>query len=188
MIILFKTRVFDFFRQFFKIPLFEKLLLRLTINMPVNAFVIKFIPNNYQYKKNTFRYVSRNGINYKLDLYDYIDWWIYFGIIDSGRERLYEFAKSNCVIIDVGTNVGETLMNFANLCLPLGEVHGFEPDTINHNRCTENLKLNNFNNINLNKVGLGNAAGQFNIMVENPSNRGSNKIFNTTYNTITLDF
>jgi FkbM family methyltransferase len=67
-------------------------------------------------------------------------------------------------------------MNFSKLVKINGNVHGFEPDTINHRRCAENLKLNDFKNITLNKLGLGNTSGEFRIKVDTPTNRGGNRI------------
>src|ERR1035438_9961284 len=100
----FKTKTLNLFRQVFKIPLFEKILTLLTNNKSYNSFFVKFIPNNYQYDKSTVRYCKRNGINYKLNLYDYVDWWIYFGIKEDSRFKLYNMVSENDTIIDVGTN------------------------------------------------------------------------------------
>lgn len=189
-----KTKTFDFFRQIFKISFLERFLVKITTNKPFSSIVVKFIPNNYQYKSNSIRIVNRKGINYKLNIFDYVDWWIYFGLIDDSRERLYELAGDGNTIIDVGANMGETIMNFSNIVGTKGEVYGFEPDRINHERCTDNLKLNNFKNIILNNVGLGDVPGQFKIRVDTPSNRGGNRISNSTddtnteiINVITLD-
>jgi FkbM family methyltransferase len=171
-----KTKVLNAIRKVFTIPILEKLLLNFTVNKPADSFFVKLIPNNYQYAPNTYRFVTRNGINYKVDLYDYIGWWIYFGLKEVSRIRLYKLSNTNNTIIDVGTNIGETLMNFAKRTLPGGEVHGFEPDAQNHRHCSENLHLNNFNNIVLNNLGLGSEAGQFYIKTNTPSNRGGNKV------------
>lgn len=172
-----KTKVLNILRNLFKIPLLEKALLSLTNNKSPESFFVKLIPNNYQYLPHTYRIINRNGINYKVDLYDYMGWWIYFGLKDESRPKLYNLLtnKTN-TIIDIGTNIGETIMNFAKLAHKNGNVHGFEPDALNYERCVENLKLNNFTNITLNKLGLGAQAGQFFIKVDTPSNRGGNKI------------
>lgn len=172
----FKTNFLNAFRAVFKIPFMEKILLRKTIGSSFEEKIVKFIPNNYQYSKNAWRTAKRDGINYRLNLYDYIDWWLYFGIKDHGRDELYALVKKDSVIFDVGTNVGETLLNFAKLTSPEGHVHGFEPDSINFKRCMDNVKLNNFTNISINQKGLGNVAGKFSLMVDTPSNRGGNRI------------
>jgi len=189
-----KTKTFDFFRQIFKISFLERILVKFTTNKPFSSILVKFIPNNYQYTSNSIRIVNRKGINYKLNIFDYVDWWIYFGLIDESRERLYGLAGDGNTIIDVGANMGETIMNFSNIVGTKGEVYGFEPDRINHERCNDNLKLNNFKNIILNNVGLGDVPGQFKIKVDTPSNRGGNRISNSTddtnteiINVITLD-
>ncbi len=172
----FKTNFLNAFRAVFKIPFMEKILVRKTIGRSFEEKIVKFIPNNYQYSRNAWRTAKRDGINYRLNLYDYIDWWLYFGIKDPGRDKLYALVKKDSVIFDVGTNVGETLLNFAKLTSPEGHVHGFEPDSINFKRCMDNVKLNNFTNILINQKGLGNVAGKFSLMVDTPSNRGGNRI------------
>lgn len=189
----FKTTFFNFFRQVFKITFLEKILLRLTIDKSETSFLAKLIPNNYQYPINSWRQVNRNGINYKLDLQDYVDWWIYFGLKEESRNKLYSLVNKDDVIIDVGANMGETLMNFAVLSGSKGWVYGFEPDSINYKRCIENLKLNSFNTISLNKTGLGDRKGQFKIKVDTPTNRAGNRITSDddenaeTIDVITLD-
>ena len=84
-------------------------------------------------------------------------------------------VKSN-TIIDVGTNIGETILNFAKLADQNGEIHRFEPDALNYERCVGNLKLNTFTNITLNKLGLGAKAGQYFTKVNTPSNSRGNRI------------
>lgn len=174
-----KTKFFNFFRLIFKLPVLEKILIMFTLNKSSNSLIVKFIPNNYQYCPNTYRYAKRKSINYKLDLYDYVDWFIYFGIKDVSKEKLYRMINENNIVIDIGTNVGEVLMNFAKLVGNGGAVYGFEPDTINYNRCVENLNLNNFKNIYLEKLGLGHTKGKFKLIVNTPSNRGGNRIVST---------
>ena len=171
-----KTNILNFFRRVFMMPAAEKILARVTQNKSLGSYIIKLIPNNYQYSRGTIRFATRNGINYKLHLQDYMDWLLFFGIKEKGRESLYQLVKKNDTVIDVGTNTGEVLMNFAVLTGNLGKVHGFEPDSVNHKRCTENLKLNNFRNIQLNQAGLGDNSGKYNIKVNTQSNRGGNRI------------
>ena len=175
----FKTIFFDVFRQLFKVPLLEKKLVDKTTNKTEKSIWIKFAPNNYQYSPNSWRFVNRNGINYKLDLHDYVDWLLFWGIKEYGRDKLYSMVNIGDNIIDIGTNMGETSMNFSKLVGDSGIIHSFEPDTINHKRCADNLKLNNFKNITLNKLGLGNIEGQFRIKVDTPTNRGGNRITDT---------
>lgn len=171
-----KTRVLNNIRKVFTIPLLEKILLLFTVDKRADSFFSKLIPNNYQYAPNTYRIFKRDDIVYKVDLYDYMGWYLYFGLVDDTRSALYALSNKNATIIDVGANIGETLLNFAKRTLPNGEVHGFEPDSLNYQHCSENLGLNNFKNIFLNNVGLGSETGQTFIRIDTPSNRGGNKI------------
>lgn len=171
-----KTKILNVFRSIFKIPVLEKTLAATTSNKSIKSFSAKLIPNNYQYRPETYRVITRNGITFKVDLYDYMGWLIYFGIKDEARPKLYDLlTDKHFIVFDVGTNIGETLLNFAKL-VPNGQVHGFEPDKLNYERCCENLSMNSFTNIQLNNVGLGAEAGQYFIKIDTPSNRGGNKI------------
>ena len=84
------------------------------------------------------RKVSRNGINFVLDLSDLVDWWIYFGFRDLGRMELFSKVKKGGIVIDIGANIGEVSMNFAKLAGPNGRVISFEPNRSNYKRYERN--------------------------------------------------
>lgn len=171
-----KTRIFDFIRTLFKIQLFEKLLVKLTINETFGSPISKFPPNHYQYKSGTIRKVIRNGISYKLDISDIVDWFIYYGFKEKSRQRLLSLMQAGQTIFDIGTNVGNVTLEAAKAVGSSGKIHSFEPDAVNFERLQSNLKLNNFSNISANKLGLGDKPGQFTIANVSPGNKGMNRI------------
>lgn len=158
------------------IPLFEYVLVLLTKGKTFGSFITKFPPNHYQYPINSLRTVERNGINYKLDLADAIDWYIYFGFKETSKQALYSLMKLGNVIIDVGANVGEVTLHAAKIVGETGHVHAFEPDPKNYLRLTTNLDLNSFSNISHPKLGLGDISGTFIIGNVDARNRGMNRI------------
>ena len=102
-----KTIILNFFRKLlFQNSLAEHLLYYFTNGKSLNAFAAKIPPNYYQYPTNSIRKIKRNEINYILDISDYMEWLIYFGIVVEPRKSLYALAKEANVIFDIGANVG----------------------------------------------------------------------------------
>jgi FkbM family methyltransferase len=144
----------NFFRNIFRISPLELLLSRFTQKRGYNNVFVKCIPQNYQYPPSSFRVVVRDGIKYRLDLSEYMEWVIFWGLIVEDRSALYPLIKEGNHILDVGTNIGETLLNFSKLTGSVGTVIGFEPVKRNYNKCVENISLNKFKNVTVFPVAL----------------------------------
>jgi FkbM family methyltransferase len=89
---------------------------------------------------------------------------------------MLSYIKEGDIIIDVGTNIGCSVMNFALKTGSDGKIYGFEPDIINYNQCKKHINLNKFENISLYNIGIGNNSGKYNLIIDDPNNRGTNKI------------
>ncbi|MFN4234271.1 MAG: FkbM family methyltransferase [Bacteroidia bacterium] len=172
-----KTFVLNLIRSLlFKNTISEKCLFYLTNGRKWNHFFAKLPANYYQYSKNSIRKVIRNGIIYELDISDYMEWLIYFGIIAEPREVLYSLIKPGFIIFDIGSNIGETTLNFAKLTGTSGMVYSFEPDKYCFDKLLKNISNNSFKNIKPINIGLGNEEGDFFLASENPYNKGGNKV------------
>lgn len=171
-----KTKFLNIFRHVFKIPFLEKSLRKLTQEKKPNDLICKLVPNNYQYPTSSYRTFNYNGVNLKVDIRDYVGHYLYFGFKDKGHEKLYQLTKKDDIVLDIGTNIGSTLLGFANIIGNKGEVYGFEPDKYNYEQCQQNITLNNFKNIEVANIGLGNEKGEFSLVVDTPTNRGGNRI------------
>lgn len=158
------------------------MLVEVTRGKRYGSFLTKLPPNHYQYKLGTIRNVEQNGVRYELDISDIMDWYVYFGFKEIARTELYNLIKRDDVIFDVGANIGGTTLNFAKLAGTNGRVYSFEPDPINYKSIQKNLSLNNFNNIVLNKIGLGNKSGDFKIYTVDEKNKGMNRILENSKN------
>ena len=77
--------------------------------------------------------------------------------------------------MDIGTNIGWTALNFAQIA-KYGNVVGFEPDAYNFERCTENLSLNNFPNLKVYPLGLGDLNQEALMELRVPTNRAGNRV------------
>lgn len=174
--------LFDIFRiVFFKNILAEKIIRKLIALFPESIFS-KLPPNHYQYTSGSIRKFKQNQIVYTADISDYMGHFIYFGFKDLSLHNMLNYVKTGDTIIDVGTNIGVSLLNFAKKTGNTGKVIGFEPDSFNFNNCKKNIALNKFNNIELINEGLGNKTGNFNMIIEDRKNRGRNKITNAISN------
>ena len=149
----FKTRFLNKLRTVGMLPPVERLLVNLALNNAAGSYFAKAAANNYQYPKNTIRTCERDGIRYSLDISDYMQYCIYFGIEIEPRDRLYGLVRNGTTVIDVGTNIGETLLNFAKLNRD-GLNIGFEPVPYLYEIAKTNIALNRFENIQLVNKGL----------------------------------
>ncbi|MEX2484640.1 MAG: FkbM family methyltransferase [Brumimicrobium sp.] len=143
----------------------------------VNSLPAKLVPNNYQYSKGTFRkFTTEQGVSMDVDISDYVGHYLYFGFKDEGHQKLYGLVKEGMKILDIGTNIGSTLLHFAKLTGDAGFVYGFEPDTINYKACLKNLSLNDFKNIKVSNIGLGDENNEYDLYEDSDGNRGGNRI------------
>lgn len=172
-----KTKILNFARKLlFMNPIAERILVKAVTGHGFESWITKLLPNSYQYKKNSFRPAVRNGIRYKLDVSNLMEWVIYYPIREESKTRLFSRVNRGDVVLDVGTHIGEHLLNFAKHAGPKGEVHGFEPDFAIFNRCQENISLNDFANIRLNNFGLSDKEEELKIFCVNEHNLGMNRI------------
>jgi FkbM family methyltransferase len=162
-------------RRFFTHPPLETFIARMTAGRERNSFWVRLMPPNYLYPKGSRRTATRNGVNYALDISDYMEHSIYFAYKDEALESLLEIASGCKVIIDVGANIGATALNLAKQH-STKMVIGFEPDGGNFAKAQANIRLNNLNNIRLLKRGLGSRSALVRLYKVNPENQGMNRI------------
>jgi len=170
-----KLIFFNFFRDILRRLRVDYFFPVFTKDKNYNNFFVKCIPQNYQYPKNSFRRVNRNGIWFELDLSEYMEWVIYYGLSVENRSELYNVARKGMVMFDVGSNIGETLLNFALLVGDEGKVFGFEPIPLTFEKCSNNISLNNFSNITISQIALSNREET--LFFEDPNNNNSGGVF-----------
>lgn len=171
-----KTKFFNILRSTFRYQPFETIWYEFIKGSGYKDFKVRSIPRINSYPANTIRKVKRGNINYHLDLSDYNDWKVFWDLKEVAREKLFEQCKEDYTVVDIGTNVGHVLMNFAKRAGTNGKIIGFEPDPTNFKRCKRNLSLNNFENIQLYNLGMGKEDKTTFIELVNLNNRGQNRI------------
>jgi FkbM family methyltransferase len=83
------------------------------------------------------------------------------------------------VVIDVGVNVGTTILKFAKYSQG-GKVFGFEPDIEMFARAKKNIALNNYKNISLIDKGLGSKATRVKLYKVHENNPGMNRVLDSS--------
>jgi FkbM family methyltransferase len=154
----------------------DKLLAELTVGAPLTSVRAKLAPGNLLYSAPTYRTVVRNGITFELDISDYMQWCVYYGIAIEPRDRLYGLVQAGQTAVDVGTNVGEVLLNFARLVGAQGRVLGMEMNPATYQRCLHNLSLNGYRNVQLFPVGLGDRPAELRLRRPNGRNSGEDRL------------
>jgi len=173
-----KTRILNYIRWcLFSNRSSENKLKKMVSGRSVDSLPAKLIPNNYQYSSGTFRkFKTDQGVLMNVDISDYVGHYLYFGFKDEGHQKLYELAKKGMIILDIGTNIGSTLLHFAQLTGDSGFVYGFEPDPLNFKECLKNISLNDLKNIKVSNIGLGDENNEYDLYEDSDGNRGGNRI------------
>jgi FkbM family methyltransferase len=165
----------DRFRSILKLPLLEKVWISLVKNKTYGTAITKFTPNHYSYKDPTLRKVSRNGVNYELNLTNIVEWHLYFGFKEIAKEKLLQLNSNPVTVIDVGANIGEVSFSFANN-YPNATVYGFEPHPTTFQKLKRNHALNSFKNLHLQNLGLGAQTGEVHFEEREIGNPGMNRV------------
>lgn len=169
-----KTIILNFFRRIFKISFFENVLSFLNKTF-FSVLAGKLIPPPYLYPKGSIREVNRDGINFKLDLCDTVDHYIFYNYRDHSLELFFEEAKNAKVILDIGANIGWTSLRFASKN-PKANIIAFEPHPLTFQRAKDNFDRNNFSNILCLNIGLGESSSVLKIYELMDNNSGMNRI------------
>lgn len=170
-----------FLKKLFANPSGEKIVLTFR-NIPVlNRLAIACMPRHIFYKKDSFRTVNRNGINYQLDLSDWVEWNLYFKNNLNPEEKLFGLVKEGMTVLDIGANIGELTLNFAKQVGANGKIFSFEPSPINFRKCSHNISLNENlkNKITLFNLALGEKEGVAYLQTRDEHNLGMNSIGET---------
>lgn len=167
-------------RKIFTHAPFENILLFFLKGSDYRGYAAKFIPPPEMYPAGSLKSAERDGVNYQLDRSCLMQWYIYWGLTDITRPKLYSLVKPGDVVLDVGTNVGETLLNFAKLVGRDGYVYGFEPDEVNFGNVQKNIELNKFENVHVFNLGISDTKASVKLYRVDPHNLGMNRILSET--------
>lgn len=180
-----KTHFFNVFRLIFLIPIFERILLKKVLKNPT-VLLQKMIPPPYLYKENILRTVTRNNIHFKLNISHVVDHFLYWGLEYENFNSIQKELKKADGIIDIGANIGVTALYFASLN-PSAKIIAFEPHPKNYSRLQENIRLNNFKNIETIQAGLGAKEQDLKLYEVDEHNPGNNRILKNKIDVPSVD-
>jgi FkbM family methyltransferase len=110
--------------------------------------------------------VVTHGVRMRLDLRDYIQLRIYYESHEPHQLAFFErFLRKGDVVLDVGAHVGIFTLVSARSVGPAGEVHSFEPVPANYETLSDNVRLNGFDNIVVNRAAVGDEPGEVRLGV-----------------------
>jgi FkbM family methyltransferase len=111
-----------------------------------------------------------------LDISNFEDWMLYYGYWDSPLDSLLGLIRPGHVIMDIGCNIGATILPMARLAGETGLVYGFEPDPDTMKNCARNVSLNDLKNIRLHAMALSDLEGTAALRRGEPRNPAANRI------------
>jgi FkbM family methyltransferase len=111
-----------------------------------------------------FTYTVRHGLNHGMKRKGGLGWVRLPAseAVETLEERFWRSLDlKGLVVYDVGAFQGTLTMFFASRC---AHVVSYEPNSINHTRLLENLRLNALNNVTVRKLGVGASSGSGNLV------------------------
>ena len=116
----------------------------------------------------------QDGVMMQLDVRSRTEQWSYWtGDYDHELiSRLSTYLKEECVVFDVGANIGFYSVSLGNRLKKLnGHLHAFEPVKNNFNRLLHNIALNDLEQIvTAHNIAIGDEEGTIEISMENSNN------------------
>jgi FkbM family methyltransferase len=92
---------------------------------------------------------------------------IYDGFEKDETDFLIKILEKGDIFVDIGTNVGLFSLIASKIIGDEGKVLCFEPSPLIFSRLDENLKLNNFKNIDIRNIGLSDKKGELTFYISN---------------------
>ncbi len=172
-----KTRVLNLFRHLLRLRPLEAGLQKRVRGRSALSLWGRMVPPNYLYARGSWRFATRQGSRLRLDISDVVDHGVFFAMHEEGAQALLDLALPGMVVLDIGTNIGTTLLQLARRVGSEGRVQGFEPDPANFGKATRNLQLNAWaSHARVANIGLGSQGGRMKMFQVSPKNRGMNRI------------
>ena len=76
---------------------------------------IRFIPQNHHFSKNDQIEVVRDGVIFKVNRSDYMQWYLWANLVDHNFSHCQKHRRPGTLVIDVGSNIGVFSLKIARL-------------------------------------------------------------------------
>jgi FkbM family methyltransferase len=179
-----RTAVLNVLRgAFFQNPVMEETLRRWTKGRPTSHWLCRLTPNHYQYASLSLRKIKLGSGTVELDLSEFMEWHFYYDFLDESISNLIALAEPGDHVLDVGSNIGATVLALCERVGETGSVVGFEPDPDRFKKCTLLLEANGLGTNVVYPFALGASSETGKIRIRNPSNKGMNQVCSATAET-----
>lgn len=117
--------------------------------------------------KGFFEFNLNNGVKMNLYKDSILSRLIYEGFEKEETDYLTKILKKGDVFVDIGTNIGLFSLIASKIVGDEGKVLCFEPAPLTFSRLSENVKLNDFKNIDIKNLGLSDKQGELTFYISN---------------------
>jgi len=146
-----------------------------------NSFYTKLIPLNSFYSKGTYKTVIRNNSRFKLELSDYMQWYVWADLDDLSWRSV---PKKQGSVLDIGANVGAFTIQLLNNNSDV-KVHAFEPNPFVFEHLSQNMSLNKIKDSRYSLINKGLAEQKATLnFYWNSNNSGGGSIRKDKKNTL----
>lgn len=139
-----------------------RLLLRNKFLKSKHFGIYKRIIKPYDLFKGVTRHVTRKGFKLVLNIDDWIQHNIYFlgGYEEAELKAVEKLINKGSYFIDVGSNIGLFTLHASAFVAETGRVISFAPGAASFSSLQEHIKLNELQNVTIEKMALGNRIGK----------------------------
>ena len=110
--------------------------------------------------RNEFIKKTKYGFSIKLNVSKDVDKHFYWGEFEYELINFLSLILNKCsVFIDIGANIGIYTLLASQQMKNMGKVYAFEPSGWAYDRLLENLRINNFNNVETFKIAVSDITG-----------------------------
>ena len=110
------------------------------------------------------------GSRMRLDVEEYTQRRFYYHCYEAEEARfLSRWLRTGDMMVDVGAHVGLFVLYGARLVGSSGVVHAFEPVPYNYERLSQNVALNGYSNVRLNRAAVGDHPGEVSLGMQGES-------------------
>lgn len=131
------------------------------------SLVTEWLHRHSQHESVDVVHQSAYGVTLHLDLRDYTQRGVFYDAYETHELNfMTRVLRTGDVVIDVGANIGLFTLVAARAVGPGGSVHAFEPVPGNCERLEENLRLNGFANVRINRSAVRDRAGTVALSID----------------------
>lgn len=167
-----RARLLNALRRVFMLRPLERLMASLTRGREPGDPVARMAPNHYQYRRGSLRRVRRRGFLRELDLGEFNDWFVFYGLQLPDWKRFLERLPPDGLLLDVGANAGHFALEALGALGPEARILCFEPFPENVARLRTNLAMAGVERVEVRPVAVGAEVGEVGLHSPSAENLG----------------